>query len=1078
MNPVTEDLLSQWKTCNSDIVNEPTDHKLLNKFTTLLNHVDAIDNLIPLRLLKKYTKCYKQTQSILAVILDHVQLTDSTQMTHLLKLYNAFANVKIIKLTYQLGEKPMLECADLNELKWFDLSCLLPVTSDTNWKKVYRNCFHKNTTDAELFRTVLNLYLQKLRLYAILENLDQYQQHSTSIRATAKEIVKKLVESNYSQHKIRMDEQFICVIMPYLDSDLYPIISEAIIQDRLNFPNEPAQNLITNQLLENNISMQTQLITTLLKHLRNNILRNKREQDEDTKVSPLLSIIEQITFEHMSSEELLQSVTKLMLNCESMDVDAPEVEKSFESIDFWSSIQSACNGASTSLTSKTVQTSYIANWLDVVQSIAKHQYLIIPNRLRIFTAASIVLISTSPFIQIATLERILGYMYGLIQDLPQKEAPIFFSLIPAGQYLIKLTNCLTNNTKLFEQSECSTFENFLSLFLNTYMNCTQERSDSLSDYVAFIVDEKLDKVVATYSQLIMINGILSTSTCNSRKSLKKAKNSVQLSIKPDLLQTIDPCISELKKKVAANQNILFSIDDKKDLYTSILTKANVSVIKLFIIQKDMKALKVNETFLKKLFASIVTNIGYLIQMHQTKHKSKKKKMNFHLCDDQFIDLIEFYNRYRTQMESVLNIRVINQLHDTIITSIVREIDQADEKTSSKLSKKMMKELKGVVLDESKLKLSRSKNSAITHIAEVEDVCYPEMKKILLKVAPLIFSACDAPTFQNSLNKILERILDCDISDHSLIVRSLILLESVYMAAPTYNLDKSKILADNFEKILASITKVAKQSECRHSIHLFKDAGIHKSMTSIKCCISARCLTSLLLLFRSPNQSKILKEELTFSSLQMISFANLRTYAQNSQYAYNQFLDLGSLTYSILNECLLKKSVVALNIMPTFNLIFTEFIRCLLVASDRSKLDKIKETIDDAKFEEIEHRFEVLALDTAKIMTQLSLMRSNFIGCAPYLISSYIRDVQIVTCHPRVRLHLDEGIFRIFNQIDAHQEEYKANQTAQANQRKTHAGGAQGSIFEMIHARLAQSSREIFRDMHENYEKFHRFTGRY
>lgn len=125
----------------------------------------------------------------------------------------------------------------------------------------------------------------------------------------------------------------------------------------------------------------------------------------------------------------------------------------------------------------------------------------------------------------------------------------------------------------------------------------------------------------------------------------------------------------------------------------------------------------------------------------------------------------------------------------------------------------------------------------------------------------------------------------------------------------------------------------------------------------------------------------------------------------------------------------------------------------------------------------EAQLELLAIDLGRTLNNLSCLKVKLVDYAPHLISAYIKDVQRAACPDFVKLHLDEGVYRIFNLVDAHQRARQEEVIEAGVQRKTNAGRASGSLFEMIHTRLDQASREIFRDMHENYNRFHRYVGK-
>lgn len=157
-----------------------------------------------------------------------------------------------------------------------------------------------------------------------------------------------------------------------------------------------------------------------------------------------------------------------------------------------------------------------------------------------------------------------------------------------------------------------------------------------------------------------------------------------------------------------------------------------------------------------------------------------------------------------------------------------------------------------------------------------------------------------------------------------------------------------------------------------------------------------------------------------------------------------FVILFESVYSILNEVLLKHKYIAISSMSTLNLMVENLLKSLMIASDEQQFIGYDF--------EVKHEMELCSKNMDRLLTLLASFESDYNSYAPHLIALYVTQSQSVSVHQIVKKNLLSAIYRVLKVI------------------------TDKNSLELIHCRLNQSSREIFKIIYANYEKFYKFKG--
>ena len=161
-----------------------------------------------------------------------------------------------------------------------------------------------------------------------------------------------------------------------------------------------------------------------------------------------------------------------------------------------------------------------------------------------------------------------------------------------------------------------------------------------------------------------------------------------------------------------------------------------------------------------------------------------------------------------------------------------------------------------------------------------------------------------------------------------------------------------------------------------------------------------------------------------------------------------FISTFNSIYFILNDILLHYQLASVSCLITLNSIIQSCFQALIFASNQDLFINYSQT-DQVNL-------EICSSNMGKLITLLSQLKQDFEPFASSLISLYINSSQEVTIHNNVKRHLILSIYKILSLIES----------------------SQNNGLEMIHSKMNQSSREILKELHDNYQKYYIFKGRF
>ena len=1052
------------------------------------------------RLQKDYQNCATKSEQILGTLFDKIDLSDKQMLNSLLQLHVAYGNFRIAQITYHI-ENPrdaldvhMSYTPVIAKLKWYDLTPLLPTAGTFGWKHILIHGLVLE--ERQLFRTSLKLLTQKLHFYAIISTLDRFRQSLDIIQKNGETVSEKIIEkvldfANDDEELIGMNTLLFNLLLTFTNDLQKAAIMEAIVQDR--FKSRLVHNpqlsssttifklqILISECIMDKADLQEVFIAKLLNHLKCNIIRRKRRHSVEASEENLC-----VTLEGLISE---------IVN----DADPVELLKKTGEVE---------------VSSKRLQKVYVSQWVQFLNLITMKRTLTPRSSIMILSTCSLLIVTTAEVVSLELLEELSTLITSSIDNTGQRKIDKFFKTC-GSEFLLKFTELLSKKNGFLDDFNTPIGKFYRAYFGRHMRYCAMrgymKGAEESEIFVTNICDKSLD-----YDKSHVIKCIYLSELAEIMESLKNRGANKWIEIYTGYTQTLSKRLHKFIKRHSffkkSAEETTNGNSKQEDSHNTVIDSL-VCILKISIDHKAQDILDDYGDLMMKLYNLMCTRFNYLVEKIKTGSPTSKSAL-----DTQFLRLMNLYVEYRTMIEPYLCYDINAKITDILLfeKSLTFEIQGGKCANQKKI---IYNELKTKLenLQERSEKFSnvfqtvinRQYNSIVDqnlgHGGDIkkEDPCIRKLlssMKTVGEVSNMLLNHCDLELYDKVLDNIVGDLESCNALDHPRILYSFLILESLI---PKQTIETARF--ESFKEILprlsCSLIRISKFVELGPSIHSFTRPGSHKSSIGIQCCMYTNCIKIYTLIF-SKYPSKATNNLIT-DAMQMCVSSNLAKYARCSNKTHMFFIQLASAIASLLKAICIgrKEEDILRSSMPIYLSVFSLLMRCIILASDRQKLielqpsqknNNIVDSVDqngiDSEENEIgadddvckvyEAHLECLARDVGRMLNNLSFLEVKLVDYAPHLISTYVRDTQRTSCPDFIKKHLDEGIFRIFNLVDAHQKSRQEELIGTGNQRKTTAGHASGSLFEMIHVRLDQASREIFRNMHDNYNRFHRYLGK-
>lgn len=1081
--------LESWKK-HIELLESKTDTnnpKNFEDFAILLEHLSPIT--AP-RLQKEYESCTTRSHQVLGELFDHIDLSNKPLLCSFLRLLRSFGYYRIAQITNHVQgpgdnlNSDLIYLPTIEKSKWHDVCPILPAAGTITWKSIMNHGLVKD--EKEMMQVCIQLLTQKLHFYSIISLMEYFQDSLPIIRRNGEKVVTKLFElirdiAYDDDSMIGLDSALFNLLIPFANQDQQAAIIDATVQDLFK-PHlllkpireeeiEEIYELIANCIMVKS-NLQDILVAKLLEHLTHNGIRRKRRHSVESIQD--------------NEDETLESLLNQINNGEKLNELLPKMSV-------------------IKVSSKSLQTNYISYWVQVLDRILSCRVVTANSALKIIASVTSLLVVTSQILNPDLIERLSSIMANATNYTSQT------TKLLAGldhNTIIELTKVLSETSLFF------TFDAPILLFYKSYIRrCCACRgkieAEKLSAFVTFICDKSLNKDTSHILQFIYLSQIANfyggskipetnlngVKTC-SKKLHKFIKKKIKLQHFAE-----DGSLVDSSEEIFADTGKTIAID------------AFASILRIAFDQKDQEILDSYGDLLLNLYGSVLSRIRTLIDSVSV----GKTELQIPI-DSQLSRLLSLYLRHRDMIQVYLDFDLVQSIISSIILGQPTTLNGFSGSVNTKGNKKIVYNRIKTKLEELGQRAEKSRDvyqtiinkqytSAIdqtigsTGDIQREKTCfdgYFHQIKTLGDFLVILLAHHHANNQIDSYRRILNSTIDslehCDPLDHPKVLFLFLMLESLIPKdSRTKDSQTSAAFKEVIPKISCSLIRISKSVELGPSIHVFTRSGSHKSNRGIQCCTYANCIKIYTLIFQS-YPAKVTGPYIS-DAMQICISSNLIQYSKNSTRLYKFFIHLASSISGLLKSiCAGRKDEEILqSSMPVFLSVFSHLIRCLILASDRRKLEDLPKIHQNgfssenygedekiaplAMCESYEAQLKLLAIDIARALNTLSSLKIKMVDFAPHLISTYIKDIQRAACPDYIKLHLNEGIFRIFNLIDAHQKERREGIIEAGVQRKTVAGRASGSLFEMIHSRLDQASREIFKDMHDNYSRFHRYLGK-
>lgn len=1087
--------LSNWKKLLTQPESNENDAELFKTLTELFIH------LVPFtapRLQSDYEACTIQTIRLLETKIDEIDLSDRDLLIKFLNTLLHFGYFRLTQITHRLESSDVDFDCDTNEQrliytptivksKWYDLEPLLPKAGTVDWKGLLNHGLTVDDTSG-LLQICIQLLLQKLHYYAILMHLERYQEYLPRIMKNGSKVAAKLIEivkdSAYgTKTVIALDSNLYRLIALFCDDQEHDILVDALVEEIFkpfhlggveDIEQISSLLIVARECMINLSSHQDIFINKFIQHLKINVCKKKRRRDHEDSLDE--------TQECHTITSLIESV----LNGDSMIATLALLDGN--------------------VSLKGIRITYISYWIGVLRNLLIDRTLNAKNATNLITCCLIILVSANDKLEDELSNDIISNLVGLIENTSQNRLDKFFQSFNC-ESLRALTKIIHERTAMLRQ-----FRDPINRFYDHYFErytkwCVLKISKTAAEEMfnllsAIFENDSLDhrsNYIITYSMMQSI------AICHD-VFRKRSNNKVMKSHMDTFRLCCEKLFRFIRKhtpfrhmKGSLEDNLTIADEPASRLDDTLMsdshdddtgeyaTRALICIIKISIEHKDAEILTKYADLLYKLSVAMAnrfnivatsikrnTTVSYSpLDAHMTKLLGILTKNAEYLDYDLQNKLCSMLVRdpvSKPQTNGVYENGKALSIRKETYNQIKTRTDELNTRGTES------KQVYSMIINKQYNLVTNYSNANID--IKREDSCCKNMYtrlKLFKDVAAITLNNCKEAEYSDILVKTIDDLENCDPLNHPRVLAMLVLLEAHALKRDVKAKPESHPLIKMLPRISVALIKIYKTVELGPSIHIFKDAGGHRTNKSIQSCTYSTCIKIYTLLFLKypPNVTK----SLVTDAMQTCVSSNLSQYG-----IHRQFLSLSSSIASLLKAiCLGHKdnSMIKMSI-SVFLSVMSNLMRCTIIASSRHHLNRLNEgnsNVDATIIKEYEQQLELIALDVARTLNNLTLLRVKLVDYAPHLISSYVEDVQKAACPDYIRTHLDEGVFRVFNLVDAHQKERQDEIIDEGVQRKTSAGHARGSLFDMIHARLNQPSREIFRHMYENYNRFHRFLGK-
>lgn len=1079
---------------------------------TLIKLANIFEHLPPQvapRLQKDYDYCTTRSDEILGNLFDKVEISDKNVLNLLLRLLLAYGNFRLAQITYYIDsyrdeiEPNTRYTPIIVKTKWHDLTPLLPAAGTLDWKSIFTHGFVKDSDHPKLSQTCSQLLIQKLHFYGIISMIDRFRFQRTTIHKNGVKVAEKLAENifdcaNDDQEVVNIDSFIFNLLTPFTTDEQQAALIEAIIIARFktDLPEElhsrqlmciSRLDTIFSECLMNKAKLQEVFFVKLIEQLKCNVIRRKRRHSVE-------EVEEGVT---CTLEGLLGDITK--------DSDPTELVGRASNI---------------ILASKNLQRGYLKQWVAFLHETLTKKTLTPKSSILLVQTTSVLLICTSKLIDDDLNTELSLLLAKTLDSTNPKRLDKFFK--PCGPaFLSNLTKGIAESTELLEHFDTPVTKFYRSYFAR-YMRQTaafnyKKDVEKFAQFVDFICDKttigKSKSHVLEYMFLIELSNTLEFLRQKGGNKLTDLYVEYGKTISKRLYKFIKhrpfviPEYDEDDKEKPTNGGNGDS--DASDHVQTVVITALVCILKIAVERKDQQMLDTYGELMLKVYNLMCMRFEELIDITRYGLKSNHKAV-----DMQLYRLINLYETHRATIEPYLCYELNEKIIEKLIIAKVENMKlNGTEETDNELKESIYNDVKKQVkslADKDTLVYQSIINSQYSTVVEQsisqvndmdrEDLCYKRYMDHLATISHVLvtlFHNCDLKMYDKVMSNLVKQYECCDALHHPQVLNLFHMLESVIPRGEGHDANLVK-KANSFKKAFPTIgcclIRIAKSVELGPSVISFSHSGNHKSNGGIQCCTYSHCIRIYALVFnRFP---PAFTNSLITDAMQICISANLTRYAKYSHKLFRFFIQLASSMAKLLKAVCMGKRDVVEHAMPVFLSVFSLLIRCIILASDRKKLadmprpkingfaggdtngtnDSDADAIEE-KCKIYEAQLEYLARDVGRLLNNLCLLETKLVDYAPHLISTYIKDTQRASCPDFVKKHLDEGMFRVFNLVDSYQKDRQEQVIEAGVQRKTTAGQASGSLFEMIHARLDQASREIFKDMHDNYNRFHRYLGK-
>lgn len=1091
---------------DADTINEEETLSQLDQLFKHLTPQAAVRHQIEIE------NCTIKTNELIPQLFKHIHCSDRPIYSKFLSVLLSYGYFRIAQITYHNAPQLMdpIHAVDsiylpiLTKVKWYNLEPLLPDNDELSWKGVLNSGLVME--EKLLLDVCFKLLTLKLHFYCIIMNLQQFQGQKELCIKNGRKVACKLLEIirdvafNEEIYFIGIDTQLFNLMQPFFHETQSSSFIEAIVENLFKPCNSQTHNdllhanEITNihQMIKECMLDKTQhqemLVTNLIQHLKCNLIRRKRRHSMESEENGNISI-----------ESLLASLNNNEIDPKSLIASTEHVE----------------------ISSKILQSNYLKNWINIVSITCKHALLTPTCASKLLAACSILLISISDVTYPDLINELSELTARVLDSTSRAKYDKLFNIYDQS-FLIEFTKLIDQKTNLLSEFNSPVQQLYRSYFNKYFLNTILKNSDldKLSQFVEFICDGSLKKNSSRLLQFVCIRELANhVEMFHNRLGKKNISTSCQWA---------KICGRKLYKFIKHRSHFRSvsngAIDSQSDDHDMSLEQSFiedqevshqvaihslVSLLRISIQLNDKEVLDIYSDILLRLFNNMTERVKRIAAIVKSGTHEPCQPLDNHLAR-----LLLLYIKHKNAVKDYLNYELVDVLSTSLLIDSETQIvtDNEQQIDPSTLKKTLYNQIKSNL---EKIYENASKNNsnayqtiinqqynlasdeAIGSIGDInrEKPCGYHCSKqtsILADLSTIIINNCSLDMQSQFMGKIVESIETLNPLDHPLVLYSFLILRSFSSKHSPRSGKSLETFKQLLPRISCGLIRISKSVELGPSIHAFKNPGSHLSNRSAQCCTYSNCIDIYTQLFDT-YPPKITNHLIT-DALQMVVSSNLSVYAKLKSHLAKYFLQLAfSISRLLKSLCLgTKDDNVIKSSMAIFLSVLSHTIRCLIIASDETRTSQTirvngcnqedeGEEGGEECLKKINNQFEadleLLAIDIARTLNNLSFLRVRLIEYAPHLISSYIKDTQKCACPENIKSRLDEGVFRIFNLVDAHQRERQNEIVQKGVQRKTIAGKATGSLFEMIHARLDQASREIFRDLHTNYSKFHRYLGK-